>query len=57
MSEITLRSPSWPITALRVSFGLTWMADASLKWLPGFRAGYLAAIKGAAQGQPGWLHP
>jgi hypothetical protein len=31
--------------------------DAVLKWLPGFRSGYLSMISSAGQGQPGWLHP
>jgi nitrite reductase (NO-forming) len=46
---------SWPQDAFRVAFGLIWLIDAVLKWLPGFRSTYVAAIKGAAQGQPGWL--
>ena len=31
------------------------MIDAVLKWLPGFRSGYMSSIRGAAMGQPGWL--
>jgi nitrite reductase (NO-forming) len=50
-------APAWPKSALRVSFGLIWLVDASLKWLPGFRAEYLATIQGAANGQPDWLQP
>jgi uncharacterized membrane protein YphA (DoxX/SURF4 family) len=46
---------SWPQDALRVAFGLIWLIDAILKWLPGFRSAYVADITGAAQGQPGWL--
>jgi uncharacterized membrane protein YphA (DoxX/SURF4 family) len=46
----------WPKTTVRVGFGVIWLIDAILKWLPGFRAGYADAIKGAADGQPGWLH-
>ena len=54
----TGRSPSlWPKDALRVSFGIIWAIDAALKWLPGFRAGYMDTIMGMAQGQPGWLKP
>jgi uncharacterized membrane protein YphA (DoxX/SURF4 family) len=49
--------PSWPKDALRISFGIIWLIDAVLKWLPGFRTGYLSMISGAAQGQPGWLKP
>jgi uncharacterized membrane protein YphA (DoxX/SURF4 family) len=48
--------PAWPKDALRVSFGIIWLIDAILKWLPGFRSGYMGMIMGEAQGQPGWLH-
>jgi hypothetical protein len=36
---------------------LVWRVDAILKWLPGFRTGYMATIMGEADGQPGWLKP
>jgi uncharacterized membrane protein YphA (DoxX/SURF4 family) len=49
--------PAWPKDVLRVSFGIIWLIDAVLKWLPGFRAGYMGTIMGEAQGQPGWLKP
>ena len=49
--------PAWPKDALRVSFGIIWLIDAILKWLPGFRADYMSVIMGQAQGQPGWLKP
>jgi nitrite reductase (NO-forming) len=49
--------PTWPKDALRISFGVIWLIDAILKWLPGFRSGYMDAIMGEAQGQPGWLKP
>jgi uncharacterized membrane protein YphA (DoxX/SURF4 family) len=49
--------PAWPKDALRITFGVIWLIDAVLKWLPGFRSGYVPMIKAAAQGQPGWLHP
>ena len=47
----------WPKDALRIAFGVIWLIDATLKWLPGFRAGYMSVIMGEAQGQPGWLKP
>jgi nitrite reductase (NO-forming) len=31
--------------------------DAVLKWLPGFRSGYMSTIMGIRDGQPGWLKP
>ena len=47
--------PAWPKDALRISFGIIWLIDAALKWLPGFRSGYMDMIMSQAQGQPGWL--
>ncbi len=46
---------AWPKDALRIAFGVIWGIDATLKWLPGFRDGYLSTIQGIADGQPGWL--
>ena len=46
---------SWPKDAVRICFGVVWLIDASLKWLPGFRASFLPTIMAEAQGQPGWL--
>jgi uncharacterized membrane protein YphA (DoxX/SURF4 family) len=43
--------------AVRIGFGLIWAIDATLKWLPGFRHGFLGMVQGAAQGQPAWLAP
>jgi len=50
-------APAWPKDTLRITFGAIWLIDATLKWLPGFRAGYMSTIMGEAQGQPGWLQP
>ena len=50
-------SPAWPKDALRITFGVIWLIDATLKWLPGFRASYMSVIMAEAQGQPGWLRP
>jgi len=47
--------PAWPKDAVRISFGIIWLIDATLKWLPGFRSGYMSTIMGQADGQPGWL--
>ena len=47
----------WPKDALRITFGVIWLVDAALKWLPGFRSSYMDLIMGTAQGQPGWLKP
>ena len=49
--------PAWPKDALRMTFGVIWLIDAILKWLPGFRSDYTSVILGRAQGQPGWLRP
>jgi nitrite reductase (NO-forming) len=48
---------TWPTDALRIGFGIIWLVDAALKWLPGFRSGYMPTIMGEADGQPGWLKP
>jgi len=50
-------SPAWPKDVLRITFGVIWLIDATLKWLPGFRASYMSVIMAEAQGQPGWLRP
>jgi thiosulfate dehydrogenase (quinone) large subunit len=49
-------SAGWTGTTVRVLFGLVFGVDAVLKWLPGYRHTYLAALKSAAASQPGWLH-
>jgi len=49
----TKRPPAWPKDALRATFGVIWLIDAILKWLPGFRSGYSDEITSAAKGQPG----
>lgn len=49
--------PSWPKDALRISFGVIWLIDAAMKWLPGFRSGYMDMLMGQSQDQPGWLRP
>ena len=55
-AQTSVRSvPAWPKDALRISFGVIWLIDAVLKWLPGFRSGYMGMIMGQAQDQPGWL--
>jgi uncharacterized membrane protein YphA (DoxX/SURF4 family) len=43
-------------TTLRIAFGVVFAINAVLKWLPGYRHGYLAGLKGVAQGQPGFVH-
>ncbi len=43
--------------AVRIGFGAVWLVDATLKWFPGFRSSYVDMIRGAAEGQPGWLKP
>ena len=49
--------PMWPKDALRIAFGIIWLIDAVMKWLPGFRSDYMSTIMGQAEGQPGWLKP
>jgi nitrite reductase (NO-forming) len=47
--------PAWPKDALRISFGIIWLIDAVLKWLPGFKDSYLSTILGIRDGQPAGL--
>jgi thiosulfate dehydrogenase (quinone) large subunit len=49
-------SAGWTGTTVRVLFGVVFGIDAVLKWLPGYRHTYLAALKSAAASQPAWLH-
>jgi len=46
---------AWPKDTLRIAFGVIWLVDAILKWLPGFRSSYMSTIMGTADGQPAWL--
>jgi uncharacterized membrane protein YphA (DoxX/SURF4 family) len=48
---------TWPKDALRIAFGIVWLIDAVLKWLPGFKSNYVSMTNMAGQGQPSWLHP
>lgn len=50
-------SAAWLSSAVRIAFGMVWLTDAALKWLPGFRATYMDTIMEQAQGQPPWLQP
>jgi nitrite reductase (NO-forming) len=49
------RCAPWPKDALRIGFGVIWLIDAVLKWLPGFKDGYMDTIMGIRDGQPSWL--
>jgi uncharacterized membrane protein YphA (DoxX/SURF4 family) len=53
----TWRGPQWPRVALRIIFGVVWLVDAILKWLPGFRTTYEGGLAYGGEGQPGWLQP
>lgn len=44
------------VAILRIIFGLMWAIDASFKWNSAFADGFLDQVKGAADGQPAWLH-
>ena len=50
-------SGAWPAmarTALRVAFGLIWVADAAFTWTSEFAVHYVGYLHNAAHGQPGW---
>jgi nitrite reductase (NO-forming) len=59
--EITMIHPSsaaaLPTAALRILLGVAWTANAALKWLPAFSAGFLSTLSGASQDQPAFLKP
>lgn len=48
--------PTWPKSAVRISFGLIWGIDAVFKWKLGFHRNFLDMVKASGEGQPGWLH-
>jgi nitrite reductase (NO-forming) len=50
-TEARCRS-AWPKDALRIAFGVIWLIDATLKWLPGFKDSYMSTIMGIRDGQP-----
>jgi nitrite reductase (NO-forming) len=50
-------SRDWGGAAVRVAFGMVWLADAALKWLPAYRTNFLDQLRAGVQGQPRWLHP
>lgn len=57
MASNQFKSLSKHVALLRITFGVIWAIDASLKWRSSFSANFTAYIKTAAQGQPSWLHP
>lgn len=44
-------------TLLRVIFGIVWLVDAALKWMPSFFTGFESYIQASVAGQPAWLAP
>ena len=44
-------APAWPKDVLRITFGVIWLIDATLKWLAGFWASYMSLITGEAKGE------
>jgi hypothetical protein len=46
----------WSKTTVRIVFGIIWLIDATLKWLPGFRTAYANGFHEGADGQPNWLN-
>jgi nitrite reductase (NO-forming) len=50
-------SAALPTATLRMLFGVAWTANAALKWLPAFGAGFLGMLMDASQGQPAFLRP
>jgi uncharacterized membrane protein YphA (DoxX/SURF4 family) len=50
-------SAALPTATLRILLGFVWTANAALKWLPAFGAGFLSMLGGASQDQPAFLKP
>ena len=46
-----------PTATLRILLGLAWTANAALKWVPAFGAGFLSMLTGVSQDQPAFLKP
>ncbi len=46
--------PSMATAALRVAFGIIWVANAAFTWTPQFAVHYVGYLHNAAQGQPDW---
>ena len=44
------------VAIFRIIFGIIWAIDATFKWFPAFRNGFMDQVTGAAQGQPSWLN-
>ena len=51
------RAAALPTATLRILFGLAWIVNAALKWLPALGTHFLSMLTGAAQGQPTFLKP
>ncbi|GMA59603.1 hypothetical protein NZD89_08725 [Alicyclobacillus fastidiosus] len=45
------------VRVFSIVFGLVWLVDAIMKWLPGFSSQFVMDIKMAGQGQPKLLYP
>lgn len=48
--------PTWPKSAVRISFGVIWGVDAAFKWKIGFHKEFIGLVKESSEGQPSWLH-
>lgn len=56
MAKVKSNGLATHVAILRIIFGAMWAIDASFKWNASFADGFLDQIKGAADGQPSWLH-
>ena len=43
--------PTWPKSAVRISFGVIWGIDAAFKWKLGFHKEFLSLVKESGEGQ------
>lgn len=52
-----VRNLSWLKAFIRIVFGIVWLVDGYLKFLPGLPSEFAQMVEGVGQGQPSWLQP
>ncbi len=52
-----VRNVTWIKSFIRITLGVVWLIDGSLKFQPGFVDAFSSIIKSVGDGQPAWLQP
>ncbi len=52
-----VRNVTWIKSFIRITLGVVWLIDGSLKFQPGFVDAFSNIIKSVGDGQPAWLQP